>query len=205
MYAFQKYNITAKWLEALIAMWRKLILDVWEIFAATVQVICCCAICIAFPILFTKHEHIYIKSIKVLYTSLFIIIAKIIMLICGIVGFLVLPLIYLLSDFLPPFQFVSQLLCGTSENIELSVNEVMTEDFAMSIARVISCAPLMIVGFALICNQEISYLKSASYFCLLLLSLPMVRFSAQIGNWLDQLQVKYAVPLKLNFLRIDKV
>lgn len=34
LYIFQKYNILVKWMNALVAMWRKLILDIWEILAA---------------------------------------------------------------------------------------------------------------------------------------------------------------------------
>lgn len=55
----------------------------------------------------------------------------------------------------------------------------------MSVGRVLVGAPMMIAGFALVCNQEIAYLKMACYFSLLLLAIPLVKVSQKVSVWLN--------------------
>ena len=152
MYVFQKYNILVKWMNALVAMWRKLILDIWEILAALFQFLCSVMVALCFPLIFTKHEVVYISAIKLAYVSILIVIVKAVLSVAGLVGFAFYPLFGLLSDLLPPFSFIAHMFCG-SHDVQVSpINEMLTEDIWMSIGRVVVGAPLMIAGFALVCN-----------------------------------------------------
>lgn len=73
------------------------------------------AIVVCFPLLFTKHEKLYVDAIKLAYVSVLIVVMKVVLSVAGLVGFVFYPLFGLLSDLLPPFSFVAHMLCGSHD------------------------------------------------------------------------------------------